>query len=181
MKTLIAFAPLLALFGCAHPQTKAEPVATNAPMTAAATAKGTCGSDSDCGNGQLCIRNRCEEISAGLAECDAMRVDFALNSDELTEADRNSLARGARCIKGDRALHVTILGNADERGTEEYNLALGDRRANKVAKYLEALGASQSQLKTVSYGKENPLCTEHDEACWAKNRRADFKLTNGKK
>jgi peptidoglycan-associated lipoprotein len=70
---------------------------------------------------------------------------------------------------------VTIQGNADERGTEEYNMALGDRRATTVAHYLESLGASAAQLKTVSYGKENPLCTEHDEECWAKNRRAELK------
>ena len=54
-------------------------------------------------------------------------------------------------------------------------MALGDARATAVASYLESLGASRQQLKTVSYGKENPLCTEHDEACWAKNRRAGMK------
>jgi peptidoglycan-associated lipoprotein len=83
--------------------------------------------------------------------------------------------RSARCLKADHALHVSIEGNADERGTEEYNMALGDRRATTVKGYLESLGASASQLKTVSYGKENPLCTEHDEECWAKNRRAEMK------
>ena len=72
-------------------------------------------------------------------------------------------------------MHVTIEGNADERGTDEYNLALGDQRATSVARYLKALGASPTQLKTVSYGKEKPLCTEHDEECWAKNRRAAVK------
>jgi peptidoglycan-associated lipoprotein len=106
-------------------------------------------------------------------------VHFALNSSEIESSDRGSLERSARCLKGDHALHVTVEGNADERGTEEYNLALGDRRATAVAKYLEALGASNAQLRTVSYGKEKPLCTEHDEDCWAKNRRAELNAADG--
>jgi peptidoglycan-associated lipoprotein len=129
----------------------------------------------DCGSGQLCVRQRCVDISAGLAECGMIRVHFPLNSSDIDEGDRPSLERSARCLKADHSLHVTIEGNADERGTEEYNLALGDRRATAVARYFESLGASAEQLKTVSYGKENPLCAEHDEACWAKNRRAAVK------
>jgi outer membrane protein OmpA-like peptidoglycan-associated protein len=77
----------------------------------------------------------------------------------------------------------TIENNADERGTEEYNMALGDRRATVVKGYLESLGASSAQLATASYGKENPLCSEPDEACWAQNRRAEMtaaETTSGK-
>jgi peptidoglycan-associated lipoprotein len=178
------FLPLITaftLFGCAHKQetktaatTPASPPA--APATAAAQpAAPGCSSDLDCGEKQLCIRNRCVDISAGLAECSQVRIHFAFNSAELDPADKPGLERSARCLKADHALHVSIEGNADERGTEEYNMALGDRRATTVAKYLEALGSSAAQLKTVSYGKEKPLCTEHDEDCWAKNRRADMK------
>jgi peptidoglycan-associated lipoprotein len=76
---------------------------------------------------------------------------------------------------------VTIQGNADERGTEEYNMALGDRRARAVAKYLESLGASSAQLATVSFGKENPECNEHDEACWSRNRKAALKAGSADK
>jgi peptidoglycan-associated lipoprotein len=142
-----------------------------------------CSRDLDCGERQLCIRNQCVDISAGLAECLGVRVHFQFNSAELDSDSRILLERSARCLKADRALHITIEGNADERGTEEYNLALGDRRATVIAKHLEMLGASEGQLKTVSYGKENPLCAEHDEACWAKNRRGELKLveTGGKK
>jgi peptidoglycan-associated lipoprotein len=75
-------------------------------------------------------------------------------------------------------LHIAISGNADERGTEEYNMALGDHRAHAVADYLRSLGASDPQLQTVSYGKERPLCGEHDEACWAQNRRAELMAQN---
>jgi peptidoglycan-associated lipoprotein len=101
-----------------------------------------------------------------------VRVHFDYDSIEIPEKDRPGLASSADCLMRDRAMTARIEGNADERGTEEYNLALGDRRAATVAKYLQALGAEDNQLKTVSFGEENPLCTEHQETCWSKNRRA---------
>ena len=67
---------------------------------------------------------------------------------------------------------LTVQGYCDERGSEEYNLALGDKRADQAKEYLASLGVPGSQLKTISYGKEKLLCSEHDEACWQKNRRA---------
>jgi peptidoglycan-associated lipoprotein len=111
-----------------------------------------------------------------MAQCREASVHFDFDSSVLGSADRDSLERGARCLRADHALHVRIEGNADERGTEEYNLALGDQRAVAVEKYLETLGVSAGQLATVSYGKERPLCTEHDEGCWSQNRRADMSL-----
>jgi len=67
---------------------------------------------------------------------------------------------------------LTVQGFCDERGSDEYNLALGDARARKAEDFLETLGLPASQLRTVSFGKEKPVCTDHDEACWQKNRRA---------
>jgi peptidoglycan-associated lipoprotein len=67
---------------------------------------------------------------------------------------------------------LTVEGHCDERGSDEYNLALGDARAKQASQYLATLGLPGGQLRTVSYGKEKPACTEHDEACWQKNRRA---------
>ena len=67
---------------------------------------------------------------------------------------------------------LTVEGYCDERGSEEYNLALGDARAKQAKEYLVGLGIPAEQLKTVSYGKEKPVCTDHDESCWQKNRRA---------
>jgi peptidoglycan-associated lipoprotein len=172
--------------GCAHKQEtkaeapKVEPAA--APQAAATPAPAstdkTCASDLDCGAKQLCLNNKCVDITADLAECTNVRVHFPFNSDEIDGADKPQLDRSARCLKADHTLHVTIEGNADERGTEEYNMALGDRRARSVAGYLQSLGASQQQVATVSFGKENPECQEHDEACWAKNRRASLKAGN---
>ena len=67
---------------------------------------------------------------------------------------------------------LTVEGHCDERGSDEYNLALGEARAKRAVDYLASLGLPTNQLKTISYGKEKPVCTEHDEACWQKNRRA---------
>ena len=186
----LSMSMLFMVAGCAHKQeTKAEPpapMASSAPPpasqpTAAPSASNTCATDLDCGDKQLCIGGRCVDITADLAECTNVRIHFPFNSDEIDTNDRPQLDRSARCLKADHSLHVTIEGNADERGTEEYNLALGDRRANAVRKYLGSLGASEKQIKTVSYGKENPECSEHDEACWARNRKASLKAGGSKK
>lgn len=183
---------LLALVGggCAHKQEQKAAAPTQAPAAApqasaapAASDTGAkmCATDLDCGAKQLCLNNKCTDITADLAACTNVRVHFPFNSDEIDAADKPNLDRSARCLKAEHSLHVTIEGNADERGTQEYNMALGDRRANAVAGYLKSLGASAQQVATVSFGKENPECQEHDEACWAKNRRAALKAGNADK
>lgn len=80
----------------------------------------------------------------------------------------------AQYLSSNRSARVTIQGNCDERGSREYNLALGQRRADGVKKAMTVLGASSSQIQTVSYGKEKPRCTEHAESCWSQNRRSDI-------
>jgi len=171
-----------ALLGCAHNQSAKVPAETAAgapgsggTRTSPERVAAGCTADSDCGPGKLCVNQTCADGKAELDACAAVRVHFALDSTEIAEQDRALLQRSASCLRASRATKVTIEGNADERGTDEYNVALGDRRAQTVARYLEKLGATADQVKTVSYGKENPLCNEHDEACWAKNRRAGVK------
>jgi peptidoglycan-associated lipoprotein len=73
---------------------------------------------------------------------------------------------------------LTVEGHCDERGSDEYNIALGDARAKQASQYLATLGLPGNQLQTVSYGKEKPVCTDHDEACWQKNRRAHLAQAN---
>ncbi len=174
------FAGLLAFAACAHqqevkpaPAAQAAPAA--APVAAAQPPQKSCTMDSDCSDRQLCVNNQCVDITPDLAECSEFRVHFAFNKWDVQPEDRSALERIARCLRADRVLRVTIEGNADERGTEEYNLHLGDKRANAVEKYMANLGVSTSQLKTVSYGKDQPLCSEHTEDCWAQNRRAALK------
>ena len=76
-------------------------------------------------------------------------------------------------------MKVEIQGHADERGTTQYNMALGQRRANKVVKYMESNGISSSRLRAVSYGEERPLAMGNDDSAWSQNRRAEFKITFG--
>ncbi|HUL40534.1 MAG TPA: peptidoglycan-associated lipoprotein Pal [Burkholderiales bacterium] len=80
----------------------------------------------------------------------------------------------AEYMAGNASARVTVQGNCDERGSREYNLGLGQRRADSVKQALIAAGASGSNIQTVSFGKEKPVCTEHNEQCWWRNRRADI-------
>ena len=91
---------------------------------------------------------------------------------------RDVLAANATWLKKYPSVMFTIEGHTDERGTAQYNLALGDRRANAAKDYLVSLGVDASRIKTVSYGKERPFATGHDEDSWQKNRRANFVVTS---
>lgn len=142
----------------ATPAAKADPVSR------------TCSMDSDCGGAELCVANVCKEMT--VADCSGLKVQFGYDSSDIPNGDQRNLERIARCVKAKPDLKVTIEGNADERGTTEYNIALGQRRAQSIEQYLKRLGAPGERLKTVSYGEEKPECNEHTEECWAKNRRA---------
>jgi peptidoglycan-associated lipoprotein len=87
-----------------------------------------------------------------------------------------TLNKNAATLKKNPGMKVRIEGNCDERGTSEYNMALGDRRAVSAMKYLETVGIGADRMTAISYGKEKPLCTEHNEACWSKNRRDDLNV-----
>jgi len=100
------------------------------------------------------------------------RVFFAFDSSTLDSAARATLDRQAQWLAQYGSVTVTIEGHADERGTREYNLALGDRRAAAASGYLTSLGVSGSRIRTISYGEERPVDPGHDETAWAKNRRA---------
>ncbi len=104
-------------------------------------------------------------------------VYFDLDSSDLREGDKAVLAKNAEVLKKFDFLRVTVEGHADERGTVEYNLALGERRARSVHEYLISLGVPGDRLKPVSYGKEIPACTESTEDCWARNRRVKSTVT----
>ncbi len=99
------------------------------------------------------------------------RIFFGYDSSTLTAEARTTLERQAQWMQQYSSLSVTIEGHADERGTREYNLALGDRRATAVRNYLVALGVSPMRISTISYGKERPAVVGSDPASWAQNRR----------
>lgn len=101
-------------------------------------------------------------------------VYFDFDRYELRPDARERLAGNARFLQRHPELEVAIEGHADERGTNEYNLALGDRRASSTGVYLSSLGVSGDRLRTVSYGEERPECVASGEDCWWRNRRAQF-------
>ena len=100
------------------------------------------------------------------------RVFFAFDKYNLDDAARSTLGKQAAWLAANPSVSITIEGHADERGTREYNLALGDRRANATKDYLVALGVNPGRIKTISYGKERPVALGSNEAAWAQNRRA---------
>ena len=104
-------------------------------------------------------------------------VFFDFDRAEIRDADRATLAKNADALKRFDFLRITVEGHCDERGTVEYNLALGERRARAAYDYLVSLGVPADRLKTVSYGKEVPACQGSGEECWQKNRRAHFTVT----
>ena len=104
---------------------------------------------------------------------DLTRINFDFDSYVLTAKARRTLAQNAEVLKA-LGIKVRIEGHCDERGSDEYNLALGERRAQAAMNYLATLGVSSSSMSTISYGEEKALDPGHDEAAWAKNRRAEF-------
>ena len=104
-------------------------------------------------------------------------VYFEYDDISLSEETRDRLARNADLLKSSPQFMVTIEGHADERGTNEYNLALGERRANAVRDYLGSLGVDGGRLRIITYGEERPVCTESSEGCWSQNRRAHMIIT----
>lgn len=101
-------------------------------------------------------------------------IYFDFDKSNIRGDAQEILKKNAEILKGAQGVRVRIEGNCDERGTNEYNMALGERRANSARDYLVNLGIDRNILTTVSYGEEKPVCTEHNESCWSKNRRVDF-------
>jgi peptidoglycan-associated lipoprotein len=150
--------------------------------------KPQCQSDADCGAGQMCENERCvskrEEQGAApsagavppdCADTSSFVIRFAFDKSTLTSESQGTLQKLADCLKRAPAKRVTVAGHCDERGTTQYNIALGSRRAEAAKKYLGDLGAGGA-VDTVSYGEEKPLCTQSSEDCWARNRRDEFQV-----
>ncbi len=127
------------------------------------------------------------EITEGLAFSEPLPEDalilkdihFDFDKSEIKEKDKDILAGISQWLLNHPDAFLQIEGHCDERGTNEYNVALGERRALSVRSYLTALGTNPNRLLTVSYGEEKPVCTESTESCWARNRRAHFLVDYG--
>jgi peptidoglycan-associated lipoprotein len=118
---------------------------------------------------EAALSNSAAQLQAALE-----KIYFDFDSFVLSGQSRDSLSRDAKLLLKNGSAKVQIEGHCDERGSDEYNLALGEKRAKAAMSYLVTLGVPSSQLSFISYGKEKPADSGHDEAAWAKNRRDEF-------
>lgn len=123
---------------------------------------------------QNTARSAKEALSAAELQKALAKVYFDFDSSLLNETARQTLSGNFAYLQLNPQLKVRVAGNCDERGSDEYNLALGERRARVAVSYLATLGISADRLSTISYGKEKPADPGHDEAAWARNRRDEF-------
>jgi len=164
----VLMAGLVMLAGCKTPPVPVTPATTEAP----ASGTGTSGYKEPTSQGgqQLTAEQLAKQELAKVG----MVIYFDYDSSDLKPEYNTVVAAHAKYLASNASLKVRLEGNTDERGTREYNIGLGERRANAVAQALEARGVSASQLTTVSYGKERPVALGHDEASWGQNRRVDL-------
>ena len=134
---------------------------------------GSCTADGDCPAGQKCEAGQCVTPQAS-ADCSYEPIRFGFNESSLTAEARSELERVADCLKRQKA-KVTLEGHADERGTEEYNMQLSNRRAEAVKRYLVTLGVSARNLETIGYGETRPAVNGSNEEAWAANRRVELR------
>lgn len=182
-KLAIVFAALLITAGCAHKQAAgptglANAVTPPAKVTPAAGGAGTGNTGTNAPS-----TNFGAGVQAGVLKSlqgQAQDIYFDFDKYDLKNSGKQALKGLSSMLLKNTSVNVAIQGNCDERGTAEYNLALGDRRADAAKNYLEALGINAARITTVSYGSEKPVCQEKTEACWAKNRRDHFELSLGK-
>ena len=137
-----------------------------------------CTTDDQCNAPEVCINNECqmkvETVSESVKLCMLQKVNFDFNEYILTSDARTKLEEDADCIKS-RPATIIIEGHCDERGTEEYNLNLGQKRANAVRAYLKRLGVNVS-IKAISKGEEEPINSGSDEDAWNENRRSEVRF-----
>ena len=139
-------------------------VFTTLILSACSTAKKSGNIDGDVYSGKETVKF----LASGVPD----RIFFATNKSSLTTAARETLRKQATYLRKNKSLNVTIEGHADERGTREYNLALGERRANAAKDYLMTYGISGKRISTISYGKEKPVNPASTPLAWSQNRRS---------
>jgi peptidoglycan-associated lipoprotein len=162
----IVFAAMLVagVAACAKKNVKPPPPVEEAPSTTTTQQVQTTGKYSrESLDTDSCLRQRV--------------IYFDLDRSEIKPEFQAQVACHAAYLRQFPEARVRLEGNADERGSREYNLGLGERRGNAVQSAVSAAGASSSQLNVVSYGEERPVCRQHDESCWSKNRRVEIIYT----
>ena len=125
---------------------------------------------------QAAMEKKETKVLEGRTSAPLLPVYFDFDKSNIREDQRGRIEKNAAYLKENNTLKVRIEGNCDERGTNEYNMALGERRALSAKKYLVNLGINEARMHTISYGEEKPLLHGHDEYSWAQNRRDDFDI-----
>ncbi len=178
---LILFVSMFALWGCAKSAEvtavpEAQPAAAEAEQSEAAKAEAQAQAEKERTAAEARAREESEtsERAAAAAGAGLNAVYFDFDRSFIRDDARPVMKANAEWLKANPNAQVRIEGNCDERGTIEYNQALGQRRAAAARKYLTDLGIASSRVKLISYGKEKPVCSEQTEECWQKNRRADL-------
>ena len=166
------------------PETAAQDCGGKKCIAGRCAAEEECLADADCGDGRACVDKVCKaqggvmqnQSSQKLGDCEVKAISFGFDDATLSPDARRQLDADFDCLSKSTWRRAIVSGHTDERGTTEYNLALGERRAEAVKKYLVQLGADAHRLKAISYGKERPADPGHDESAWAKNRRVELKV-----
>ena len=187
----LALAATLATTGCKHTPVKVTPIYGNQPSNVGGENGGsTIGGGGTMGEGTGINTSQGGGNTAGLDMFDGMIKDpsalaaytihFAFDSAAIKKSEDSNVSAVASALSGSANDKLLIEGNCDERGTEEYNRALGERRALAAREALAKRGVSPDRIRTISYGKDKPTDPGHDDAAWSKNRRADFILLHPK-
>ncbi|GFE59064.1 peptidoglycan-associated lipoprotein Pal [Geobacter sp. AOG1] len=179
---LVASSALFVVGGCA----KSEMVKKEEPVVPVSNVSGTVKSEpvskkpiTQSPIKESAVRDTINHIpNAGELKAALEKIYFDFDAYALSPQARASLAKNGEIMKKDPAINVRIEGNCDERGSDEYNLALGEKRAKVAMQYLATLGIPEKRLSVISYGKEKPVAAGHDEASWAKNRRDEFVIVS---
>lgn len=180
-KIILSIVLVNLLAACASNKPKdevAEPSPAAAEAAAPATATADTASTSTAPVAAEAAAPAAPVAAEAAAAPDTRSVYFPFDVDAVQADDRAAVQAHGAFLGKNKAAKVRVEGNADERGSSEYNLALGQRRANNVKKLLILSGAKSSQIETVSFGEEKPRCAQHNESCWAQNRRADIVYTS---
>jgi peptidoglycan-associated lipoprotein len=123
---------------------------------------------------EILARMRAQQLAMAKQAIEAVKVYFDFDKSDVKAEFRSSLQEIARVMKEQPSVQIRIEGNCDERGTEAYNLALGERRANTAKQFLVDAGVDASRINTKSWGKDRPVAACNNESCWSQNRRDDF-------
>jgi len=173
----LAFLCILLVAGCAKKPVPAPLTTGSAPSAENAVSAGSASGVQESGVKEAQVGEQAAvKEKTPVAGLELIHFDF--DQFTLSSEARDALAANANVLKGNQGLRVRIAGYCDNRGSDEYNLALGERRAKAARDYMVSLGVAPDRLETVSYGEEMPLDPASTPAAWAKNRRDEFKVLN---